>query len=107
MKIFNKYFKVLILLLVIIFSKSAYADSKMKLGLNVFKNKGTCGTCHTLQAAESLGEIGPNLDKLKPQMNQMIFVITNGIGVMPAWEGILTYEEIDAVAYFIFNSTNK
>jgi mono/diheme cytochrome c family protein len=27
--------------------------------------------------------------------------------VMPPWEGILTEEEIEAVAYYIFNSTNK
>jgi mono/diheme cytochrome c family protein len=26
---------------------------------------------------------------------------------MQAWEGILTSEEIEAVAYYVFNSTNK
>jgi len=26
---------------------------------------------------------------------------------MQAWEGILTQEEIEAVAYYVFNSTNK
>jgi len=26
---------------------------------------------------------------------------------MQAWEGILTDEEIEAVAYYVFNSTNK
>ena len=31
----------------------------------------------------------------------------NGIGVMQAWEGILTKEEIEAVAYYVFNSSNK
>jgi len=40
-------------------------------------------------------------------MSQIIYAVTNGIGVMQAWEGILTYEEIEAVAYYIFNSTNK
>jgi len=38
---------------------------------------------------------------------QIITAVTNGIGVMQAWEGILTYEEIEAVAYYVFNSTNK
>jgi mono/diheme cytochrome c family protein len=33
--------------------------------------------------------------------------VTNGIGVMPPWGGILTPEEIEAVAYYVFNSTNK
>ena len=31
----------------------------------------------------------------------------NGIGVMPPWEGILTAEEIEAVAYYVFTTTNK
>ena len=66
-----------------------------------------CGTCHSLQAAGSDGEIGPNLDLLKPQLAKIIYAVTNGIGVMPPWEGILTAEEIEAVAYYVFNSTNK
>jgi mono/diheme cytochrome c family protein len=40
-------------------------------------------------------------------MNKIIGVVTNGIGVMQAWEGILSYEEIEAVAYYVFQSTNK
>ena len=99
--------KIITILFILIFASSAFADSKMDLGLEVYNNKGICGTCHTLQAAGSVGEIGPNLDLLKPQIPQIIFAVTNGIGVMPPWEDILTYEEIDAVAYYIFNSTNK
>ena len=99
--------KIITILFFLIFSSSAFADSKMDLGLEVYNNKGICGTCHTLQAAGSVGEIGPNLDLLKPQIPQIISAVTNGIGVMPSWEGILTYEEIEAVAYYVFNSTNK
>ena len=79
----------------------------MVLGLEVYNNKAQCGVCHTLQAAGSVGNIGPNLDQLKPSMLQIIHAVTNGIGVMSAWQGILTYEEIEAVAYYVFNSTNK
>ena len=79
----------------------------MDLGLDVYNNKAQCGVCHTLQAAGSTGDIGPNLDQLKAQMAQIIEVVTNGTGVMPPWEGILTYEEIEAVAYYVFSSTNK
>jgi len=79
----------------------------MELGLDIFNNKAQCGTCHTLQAAGSVGEIGPNLDVLKPQVDQIINAVTNGIGVMPPWEGILTSEEIESVANYIFNSTSK
>ena len=99
--------KILLILLVVTFSISALADSKMDLGLDVYNNKAQCGVCHTLQAAGSSGDIGPNLDQLKSSMDRIIYVVTNGIGVMQAWEGILTYEDIEAVAYYVFNSTNK
>lgn len=99
--------KILLILLVVTFSSSAFADPNMDLGLEIYNNKAQCGVCHTLQAAGSAGNIGPNLDKLKPQMPQIIDAVTNGIGVMPPWDGILTYEEIEAVAYYVFNSTNK
>ena len=99
--------KIILFLFFLIFSISALADSKMNLGLYVYNNKAQCGVCHTLQAAGSTGDIGPNLDQLKAQMAQIIAVVTNGTGVMPPWEGILTYEEIEAVAYYVFNSTNK
>ena len=96
-----------ILLITINISPVVFAESKIDLGIEVFKNKAACGTCHTLQAAESSGDIGPNLDMLKPQIAQIINAVTNGIGVMPPWEGILTPEEIEAVAYYVFTSTNK
>ena len=99
--------KNLFILVLIFFSKISFADEKMILGLEVYNNKAQCGICHSLQAAGSEGQIGPNLDDLKPQINQIILAVTNGIGVMPSWEGILTSKEIEAVAYYIFNSTNK
>ena len=99
--------KILFALCLLNFFNPAFADPMMELGLEVYKNKAQCGICHTLQAAESEGQIGPSLDLLKPQKSQIIFAVTNGIGVMQAWEGILTYEEIEAVAYYVFESTNK
>ena len=98
--------KIILTLFILTLSNSAYADSKMKLGLEVYNIKAMCGTCHTLQAAGSEGNIGPNLDQLKISIDQIIYAVTNGIGVMQAWEGILTKEEIEAVAYYVFNSTN-
>ena len=99
--------KILLILLLSVFSSSVLADPKMDLGLDVYNNKAQCGVCHTLQAAGSAGNIGPSLDQLKPTMSQIIIAVTNGIGVMQAWEGFLTHEEIEAVAYYVFNSTNK
>ena len=101
------FIKILLISLLLVFSSSVLADPKMDLGLDVYNNKAQCGVCHTLQAAGSAGNIGPNFDQLKLTMPQIISAVTNGIGVMPPWEGILTYEEIEAVAYYVFNSTNK
>ena len=83
------------------------ADSKMEMGLDVYNNKAMCGACHTLSATGSAGEIGPNLDQAKPEIPRIIYVVTNGMGVMPAFEGILTFKEIEAVAYFVSTSSNK
>ena len=89
------------------FTTELFADDKKNLGLEVYNSKAMCGTCHTLEAAGSAGDIGPNLDQLKASMDQIIYVVTNGIGVMQAWDGILTSEEIEAVAYYVFNSTKN
>ena len=101
------YKKIFFNLLIIIFTTAVNADDKMNLGLEIYNEKAMCGTCHTLQSANSNSGIGPNLDFLKPQLLQIISAVTNGIGVMPPWEGILTTEEIEAVAYYVFNSTNN
>ena len=85
----------------------AFADPKMELGLEIFNNKAQCGMCHTLQSAGSKGQIGTNLDQLKPLMSQVVSAVTNGIGVMPSFEGVLSSEEIEAVSYFVSTSTNQ
>jgi len=69
--------------------------------LDVYNDKAQCGMCHALQTAGSEGQIGPDLDQLKPSIPQVIAAVTNGIGVMPPFEGILSSEEIEAVAYFV------
>jgi len=98
--------KIILFTLLLNFFNFTYADEILELGLEVYNNKAQCGTCHTLKSAGSNGDIGPNLDQLKPQQEQIVYVVTNGIGVMPPWDGILTSEEIEAVAYYVFKSTN-
>ena len=99
--------KILFTILIIFFNSNTLAEDKMEIGAEIYKNKAMCGACHTLKAAESIGEIGPNLDDLKPQIEQIIYAVTNGIGVMPPWSDILTVEEIESVSFYVFNSTNK
>ena len=103
-------FFIVVLLFSFSLSINLKADSeKMALGLEVFNNKAMCGTCHILKAAGSEGNIGPNLDSLKPLEEQVKLVVTEGLGVMPAFgaEGLLTPEEIDAVSHFVANSSGK
>ena len=99
--------KKILLALLIVFSSAAFADPKMELGLEIFNNKAQCGMCHRLQSAGSKGQIGTNLDQLRPLMPQVVSAVTNGIGVMPSFEGMLSSEEIEAVSYFVSTSTNQ
>ena len=99
--------KIKLFAFLLIFSSPVFADPKMELGLDVYNDKAQCGMCHTLQAAGSEGQIGPNLDQLKPLMAQVVSTVTNGIGVMPSFEVMLSSEEIEAVSYFVSTSTNQ
>ena len=107
-----RIFKFFIVALLFLFSLTINlkADSeKMALGLEIYNNKAMCGTCHVLKAAGSTGDIGPDLDSLKPSEEQVKGVVTEGLGVMPAFgeEGLLTSEEIDAVSYYVAHSYEK
>ena len=107
-----KIFKIFIVVLLFSFSLTINlkADSeKMVLGLEIFNNKAMCSVCHVLKSAGSTGNIGPDLDDLKLSEEQIRDVVTQGFGVMPAFgeEGLLTSEEIDAVSYYVTNSSGK
>ena len=104
----EKFFKkIFFSLLSIIFITSVNADDKMRLGLEVYNEKAMCGSCHILKEADSNGDIGPNLDQLKPQKHHIVYVVKNGAGVMPSFEEMLSAEEIEAVAHFISTSTDQ
>ena len=95
-----------IFVLIILFFQSIKADNLLEQGKKIFLEKGNCAACHTLQDANSYGNIGPNLDEIKPDIMRIVSAVTNGIGVMPAYEGVLSVEEIKAVATYVAQSTN-
>ena len=76
-------------------------------GKEVFLNQGTCATCHTLADAKSNGMIGPNLNEIRPLKDQVLSSVTRGIGVMPAFDGILSPEEIEAVSHYVSIAVNN
>ena len=59
----------------------------------------TCGGCHVLQAAGTEGQVGPNLDELKPSADDVKQAIERGPSVMP--ENLLKGAEADAVAQYV------
>jgi len=69
-------------------------------GAKVYSSAG-CGGCHTLAAANSSGNVGPNLDDLKPDFATVQSQVENGGGGMPAFGGDLSQAEIDAVARYV------
>jgi mono/diheme cytochrome c family protein len=69
-------------------------------GRSIFIESG-CGGCHTLRDAGTTGVVGPNLDRIRPDPNHVgQFVIDGGVG-MPSFSGILTHEQILAVARYV------
>lgn len=81
----------------------------------------TCGACHTLKAAGTLGNLGPNLTTTAPSLTEatLIAAITNGGATvmtpaavakystqMVAYKGTLTTAQIDDIAAYIYTSTH-
>ncbi len=75
-------------------------------GKSVFASAG-CGSCHTLKAAGSNGQVGPNLDEAKPDAALVRKRVTNGMGVMPSFKDQLTEEQIRDVAAFVSSSAGS
>ena len=83
------------------------ADEIFDEGKKIFLEKGNCAMCHTLVDAGANGSIGPNLNEVKPDMMRVVNAVTNGIGVMPAFQGILTETEIEAVATYVSKTSDQ
>ena len=74
-------------------------------GEAVFASAG-CGGCHTLEAAGSSGNVGPNLDESKPALELVVDRVTNGRGAMPSFRGQLDEAQIQNVAAYVVQSTS-
>jgi mono/diheme cytochrome c family protein len=73
------------------------------LGAQVFDGASpACSSCHTLSAAGSEADIGPNLDSSFAPASFVEQTVRNGIGAMPAYEDQLSDDEIEAVASYVY-----
>ena len=107
MKTFFLKFTTTLLILLYFLVFQANADELFNKGKEVFLEAGNCAACHTLSDAGSIAEIGPNLNQIRPQVQTILMAVKNGIGVMPAMEGILSDEEIEAVAHYVSISAEQ
>lgn len=84
---------------------TAQAQDKpdLELGKQVFLEiaEPSCAICHTLADAGATGDIAPSLDDLQPSAERVEIVVREGVDVMPAFEDVLTEEQIKAVAHYV------
>jgi len=76
------------------------AGANATAGAAVFKSAG-CGSCHTMKAAGAGGQIGPNLDEVRPDFETARAMVERGGGGMPPFGGQLTRQQIRDVAAFV------
>lgn len=79
-------------------------------GRNAFVAR--CGTCHTLRAAGTTGVGGPDLGiSGRIDAARVVEVVSRGktgpIGTMPAFSGTLAREEIEQIAEFVAQATQR
>ena len=103
----NKLFYLITIISFNLFFLAAKSDPLFDKGKDIFLNIAVCSTCHILADAGSNGQIGPNLNEIRPDKIRVINAVTNGIGVMPAYEGQLSTEEIEAVSHYVSISANQ
>jgi mono/diheme cytochrome c family protein len=60
-----------------------------------------CGSCHTLSAAGTSGQVGPNLNNVSLSASEIESIVRGGRGAMPSFDGRLSKAEIAAVAAFV------
>jgi mono/diheme cytochrome c family protein len=82
------------------------ANGDAAAGKTVFASAG-CGGCHTLKAAGSSGNVGPNLDSLKPSQETVAHQVTVGGGGMPAFKGQLSDKQIQDVAAYVSSAAGS
>ena len=102
-----KLFIYIVIFFKIFFFQNLLSDEVFLKGKEIFLNSGNCATCHSLKDAGSVANIGPSLDEIRPVVERVKNAVVNGIGVMPSAMGVLSDDEIDAVSYYVFKSTNN
>ena len=87
---------------------TARAQDGMAEGRRLFTQAASpvCAVCHTLRQAEASGQVGPDLDELRPDTVRVEKAIRNGIGQMPANTN-LNDEQIRLLAKYVASVAGK
>jgi mono/diheme cytochrome c family protein len=85
---------------------TAGGGGALALGKHVFQTAG-CSGCHTLKDAGATGNVGPNLDTLKPSDAKVQTQVENGGGQMPPFKNSLSAAQIAAVAKYVSSVAGK
>src|SRR5438067_8183886 len=75
-------------------------------GAKVFASA-RCSGCHTLSAAKSNGQTGPNLDAATPSYDAVVRQVSNGGGGIPGFSGRLSTRQTRDAASSLAASTNN
>lgn len=67
----------------------------------------SCAVCHTLRDAGGSGNIGPDLDELKPDAVRVAAAVQKGFENMPAFGHVLSPAQIDTLARYVAGAAGK
>lgn len=87
---------------------SACAQDAIDEGRRLFTREAVplCAVCHTLRHAGAVGQVGPDLDELRPDAARVEKAMRTGIGQMPANTN-LKDEQIRLLAQYVATVAGK
>jgi mono/diheme cytochrome c family protein len=91
-----------------LFAIATTASANDDIGKELFL-KGSvpaCAVCHTLKAAGAVGEVGPSMNELQPDVARVLSAIKNGIGIMPAYPN-LSPEQMQILAEYVAKASTQ
>ena len=96
------------LCLALVATQSVMAQGSLEDGKKLFNQTAVpqCSICHALKHAGAVGEVGPNLDEMKPDAARVTNAIKNGIGLMPAFPK-LTEEQVNTLANYVSSTAGR
>ena len=81
-------------------------DEARRLFVNGAPPLPACALCHAFKNAGATGQIGPDLDDLRPDADRVEKALRNGIGPMPSFK-TLTEAQIKGLAAYVAGAAGQ